>query len=495
MRYFPIFLDLEDQAVLIVGGGETALQKLRLLAKTNAHIHVVAPLFAPEITAIAKQHAHIELIERDFSAGDMDNKRLAYAASDDETLDQFVAQSARSAGVLLNKVDDPSHCDFITPSIVDRDPICVAIGTEGTAPLLAREIKAKVDKLLPANFGALGTMAARIRPLILERLGDGRDRLRLWERLLTGPFRKAVLSGDDTQAQLVFDEELELRHLASLEAKHPKSDVQDQTAIAPTKGHVALIGAGPGDPDLLTLKAMHHLQGADVLVIDRLVGASILDYARRDAKRIYVGKQAGAPSVSQDQINQILVREALTGARVVRVKGGDPNVFGRCQEELAACQLMGIEVEVVPGISAAQAASASIQLPLTFRGTHRSITLLTAATKDQIVSSDVTAFMKAGRPFAIYMGLKLADEIVQVLGGAGIDPRTQIVIVENASLPEERVFSTALSELSGAVKTFSIEGPTILFVGLSYDEMGLQADPRLKSHAVSNVVPLSRQVV
>ncbi len=495
MRYFPIFLDLEDQAVLIVGGGETALQKLRLLAKTNAHICVVAPLFDPEIAAIAKKNSRVELIEREYSSQDMDNKRLAYAASDDETLDRLVAQNARSAGVLLNKVDDPSHCDFITPSIVDRDPICVAIGTEGTAPLLAREIKAQVDKLLPANFGALGAMAARIRPLILERLVDGRDRLRLWERLLAGPFRRAVLNGDEAHAQDVFETELELSQTASVELSHKQGVKQDQKEIATTKGHVALIGAGPGDPDLLTLKAMHRLQGADVLVIDRLVSASILDYARRDAKRIYVGKQAGGPSVSQDQINQILVREALTGARVVRVKGGDPNVFGRCQEELAACQLMGIEVEVVPGISAAQAASASIQLPLTFRGTHRSITLLTAATKDQVISSDVMAFMKAGRPFAIYMGVKLADEIVNVLSSSGVDMSEQILIVENASLREERVFSTALSELSVCVKTFSIDGPAILFVGLSYDEMGLQADPRLKAHELSNVVSLSRQVV
>lgn len=487
MRYFPIFLDLETASVLIVGGGQTALQKLRLIAKSEAQIFVVAEAFETEIVKMAATHSHIELIKREFVASDVANKRLVYAASDDEPLDNLVTRAAKSAGVLLNKVDCPVDCDFITPSLVDRDPITVAIGTEGTAPLLAREIKAHLDKLLPANYGMLGSAAKRIRPLILSRIRDGRARLRLWEALLSGAFRKLVLLGDEKAAEQEFQKELEAAELAlSLETAASEPALR--------KGTVALVGAGPGDPDLLTLKALHHLQNADVLVVDRLVHTDILDYARRDAKRIYVGKQAGTPSISQEEINQILIKEALDGARVVRLKGGDPVVFGRIQEELAACQLMGIEVEVVPGISSAQAASAAIQLPLTFRGTHRSITLITAATKDQIVAKDVIAFMKAGRPFAVYMGIKLAGEIVKSMQGANVDMNTEVIIVENTSRENERVFSAPLKELEGAVRTFEIDGPAILFIGLSYDDMGLMPDPRIEHLPASNVVALSRRV-
>lgn len=504
MKYFPIFIDLEKASVLIVGGGEMALQKLRLLAKTQARIVVVAPQFSSELKRLAEQHQTIELVHRDFALQDVLNKRLVYAASGDGILDDLVTKAAQDAGILLNKVDCPLDCDFITPSIVDRDPIIVAIGTEGSAPLLAREIKAHLDEFLPANYGALGKMARKIRPLILERIHHGRARLRLWETLLKGAFRDAVLSGDEVAAEKNFQSELKKSEDAlALNASNDQIPARTaelgehthQMGEGPfNKGTVALVGAGPGDPDLLTLKALHRLQMADVLVVDRLVNPDILDYARRDAKQIYVGKQAGVPSISQEEINQILVREALAGARVVRIKGGDPSVFGRIQEELKACQLMGIEVEIIPGISAAQAASASIQLPLTFRGKHRSITLITAATKDQIVASDVMSFMKAGRPFAIYMGVKLAGEIVSSMSNAGVEMSAQIVIVENASRENERVFSAPLKDLEVAIKTFEIAGPAIFFVGLSYEEMGLKPDSRILQLPESNVVQLNERI-
>ena len=488
MRYYPVYLDLEKATVLIAGGGETALQKLRLLAKTDACIVLVASTFHDEIIKFAAEFPRIELIERAFETEDVQGKRLVYAAHDDEAMDDLVCQAANQAGILVNHVDHPDDCDFITPSIVDRDPITIAIGTEGTAPLLAREIKASLDRLLPANYGALGTMAKKIRPLILAALDDGRARLRLWERLMQGAFRQSVLADQLDKAEEVFQSELSLAR-GALEGD--ETSTAEKTAAS--RGSVTLVGAGPGDPDLLTLKALHHLQGADVLVVDRLVNPEILDYARRDARRIFVGKQAGAPSISQEEINQILVREALTGARVVRVKGGDPNIFGRVQEELAACQLMGIEVEVVPGLSAAQAASAAIQLPLTHRGTHRSITFITAATKDQVVASDILAFMKAGRPFAVYMGIKLAGEMVQALGHAGVDMNADVIIVENASLKTERAFATPLKSLEAAIQHHSIDGPAILFFGLSYEEMGLTPAETVKRLETSNIVPLNRQ--
>lgn len=484
MKYFPIFVETKNAHILVAGGGETALQKLRLLSKTEATITVVAPEFDEEILSFIKDFPNVNLIKRDFEKKDIEGKRLVYAAHDDEVLDTHVADAARAADVLVNVVDTPDQCDFLTPSLVERAPITVAIGTEGTAPMIARDIKALLDKNLPANLGDLARHATRIRGTLKSRIEDGRARLRVWERLMQGAFRRAVLRGDQPGAALALEAEI----LAELD--HSNSE-DGGTPV----GSVALIGAGPGNPEYLTLKAHRLLQEADVLVVDRLANPAILDYARRDAKRIYVGKQAGKPSTSQEEINQIIVREAMDGSRVVRLKGGDPSIFGRLQEELAACQLFGIEVEVVPGISAAQAASASIKLPLTFRGEHRSITLLTAATKDQVVADDVVEFMKTGRPFAIYMGIRIASEIVETLKQAGADLASEVIIVENASHDHERVFSSSLKDLALTIKTLSIKGPAILFIGLSYEDMGLSADNRIKSIELSNVVSLNRKVI
>lgn len=254
---------------------------------------------------------------------------------------------------------------------------------------------------------------------------------------------------------------------------------------------VTLIGAGPGDPEFLTLKAVERLKNADVVIYDRLVNAEILAHVPMSAKRIFVGKQAGRPSPSQVEINGMLVREALEGHRVVRLKGGDPNIFGRAQEEIAACQMVGLEVEVIPGISAAQAASASIRLPLTFRGRHRSITFITAATRDEIVAPELACFTREGRPFAIYMGVRLASEIVEMLRQSGADMAADVVIVENASLPQERVVTGRLSELAQMIRAHGISGPSVIFVGLSYEEMGLEADGRCETYKKDSVVSLS----
>jgi len=490
MKFFPIFVETKNAHVLVTGGGETALQKLRLLRKTEATIIVVAPEFDENLLSFIKDLPNINLLKRAFQSEDVQGKRLVYAAHDDETLDIPVADAARAAGVLVNVVDTPDQCDFLTPSLVERAPITVAIGTEGTAPMIARDIKALLDKNLPANLGDLARQALLIRSTLKKRIDDGRARLRVWERLMQGAFRRAVLRGDQPGAALALEAEI----LAELDHSESEHGEASNTPKKP-KGSVALIGAGPGNPEYLTLKAHRLLQEADVLVVDRLANPAILDYARRDAKRIYVGKQAGKPSTSQEEINQIIVREAIDGSRVVRLKGGDPSIFGRLQEELASCQLFGIEVEVVPGISAAQAASASIKLPLTFRGEHRSITLLTAATKDQVVADDVVEFMKTGRPFAIYMGVKIAPEIVETLKQAGADLSSQVIIVENASHDHERVFSSSLQDLALTIKTLSIKGPAILFIGLSYEDMGLSADDRIKSIELSNVVSLNRKAI
>ena len=344
MKYFPVFADLDNAGVLVAGGGEQAAQKVRLLLKTAARITIVAETVAPELARLAEQ-GKVAIFRRGFCADDVAGQRLVYAATGDRTLDAAVSRAAQAAGVPVNVVDVPELSTFITPAIVDRDPVTVAIGTEGAAPVLAREIKTRLEQWLPANLGSLARRAQGLRDLVAGSIPDQHTRRRLWERLLQGPFRHAVLGGAEAEASRILAAEL-------------------KGSTAPPQGRVALIGCGPGDPDLLTLKALQRMQEADVLVIDRLVNPKILDYARRDAERIYVGKTPRGPATSQAEIDRILVREASAGKVVARLKGGDPFIFGRAAEEMAALQAAGIPVEVVPGITAAHACAATAHVGL-----------------------------------------------------------------------------------------------------------------------------------
>jgi uroporphyrin-III C-methyltransferase/precorrin-2 dehydrogenase/sirohydrochlorin ferrochelatase len=286
MKYFPVFADLDGAEVLVAGGGEQAAQKLRLLGKTGARITVVADAACAEVAALAGRGA-IALLRREFRDSDVDGRRLVYAATGSRALDAAVSRAATARGIAVNVVDAPELSTFITPAIVDRAPVTVAIGTEGAAPVLAREIRSRIEAMLPANLGALAARAQALRQRVRAAVADPRARRRLWERLLQGPFRRAVLSGAEAVAERLRAAELEVG-----EERQPV-------------GRVALIGCGPGDPDLLTLKALQHLQEADVLVVDRLVDARVLDYTRRDAERIYVGKTPGGASTPQAEINRI----------------------------------------------------------------------------------------------------------------------------------------------------------------------------------------------
>jgi uroporphyrin-III C-methyltransferase/precorrin-2 dehydrogenase/sirohydrochlorin ferrochelatase len=399
MRYFPLFADLDNADVLIVGGGEQAAQKVRLLVKSKARVTVVAETATDELRQLGQQGA-ICIVPRRFEARDADGVRLIYAATGDRTLDAHVAHAAGARSIPVNVVDAPELSTFITPAVVDRAPVTVAIGTEGAAPVLAREIKSRIEALLPANLGTLASRAQSLRKLVAERIPDARARRRLWERLLKGPFRRAVLSGAEAEAERILQAEL-------------------QGTAMPAGGRVALIGCGPGDPDLLTLKALQRLQEADVLVVDRLVNSQVLDYARRDAERIFVGKTPGGPAASQADINRILVREAAAGKLVARLKGGDPLVFGRAAEEMAALQKAGIPVEVVPGVTAAHACAARVGLPLTLRERVRWFSVVTGATADADLGLDWHALIAADTAFAVYMGIGNAPLIRRNLLAAG----------------------------------------------------------------------------
>ncbi|MGH1351565.1 MAG: siroheme synthase CysG [Methyloligellaceae bacterium] len=473
MRYFPVYMDMQEARVLIVGGGEQAAQKLRLLLKTDVSIDLIAHEIVPEIEAL-KQSGRIQVHNKDFSEQDLSGYRMVYAAIEEDDLAERVSHAAQARNIPVNVVDRPDLCTFITPAIVDRDPVTVAIGTEGTAPVLAREIKSKLEAWLPANYGTLAAYANSFRNFIAEKVEDGRQRRIVWQNLLGGEFRRLVLAGKQDEAKAVLEEEV----AASVEP--------DQKI-----GTVALIGCGPGDPGLLTLKAQQHMQTADVLVIDRLVNPEILEYARRDAERIFVGKKPGAHTTPQKEINRILLREALAGKTVARLKGGDPFVFGRASEELLALQPHGVEVEIVPGITAAHACAASVELPLTMREHHRVFSILTGATVDGVPEHDWRMLAAEGQAFAVYMGVRNSGEIKLQLLNAGIDPATPVVIVENGTLKNEKSVSTNIDELDICVEQAGIKGPAIIFIGNDWSHAGLSRPRKVVKFKQENVVPLS----
>lgn len=455
MRYFPIFLDLEGKSVVVIGGGEPAMQKVRLLLKTPARIAVVAELPSGELAELAKA-GRIVLHCRAFAPADLDGAAIAYAATGDKAANVPIAMAARVRGVLLNVVDEPEPSDFITPAIVDRDPVTVAIGTEGTSPVLARQIKTHLEAYLPAGFGRIARAAGALRNRIADAVPDFTQRRRFWERLLSGPFREAALTGDAPAAETAVAREIFAANAATGQP-----------------GRVILIGCGPGAGDLLTLRAQAALQRADVLVIDRLVPNEIVDQARREARRIYVGKTPGKPSASQGDINALMVAEAAQGRIVARLKGGDPFVFGRAAEEMAAVRAAGLDVEVIPGITAAHACAASIGLPLTQRSRLREFAIVTGAVAEGHLDLDWHGLAQNEQAFAVYMGVEAAPLIRSELLAAGASSDLPVVIVENGTLANERAIATTLSDLASCVIAERVQAPAILFFGLDWASVGL----------------------
>jgi uroporphyrin-III C-methyltransferase/precorrin-2 dehydrogenase/sirohydrochlorin ferrochelatase len=462
MRYFPVFLDLDGRRVVVVGGGEKAAQKLRLLAKTRGRITVIAETYCEEVVDMA--HARqMRLEQRPFAQSDVCGAALIIGAEQIAERNTEVSMAARTHGVPVNIVDAPNLSTAILPAIVDRDPVVIAIGTEGASPVIARDLRARLEAWLPAGLGRLAARAAALRPRVKQAIADPVARRRFWESLLRGPFRTHILSGNAAAADAEAERALRVGAAAGC-----------------ATGSVALIGCGPGDPDLLTLKALQRLQDADVLLYDRLVNPAILDYARRDALRISVGKTPAGETTAQNEINRILVREAFKGHRVARLKGGDAMIFGRAAEEMAAVRAAGIDVEIVPGITAAHACAASIGLPLTLRGKVRQFSIVTGATEDGELHLDAQALMASGQAAAIYMGVSSARQVQLKLLGSGAASDTPVVIVENGTRAKERAVATMLADLPAAIDTEAIAGPAIIFLGLDWRDAQLSRPDRVR---------------
>lgn len=447
MKHFPIFVAVEGRRIVVSGGGDAALAKLRLLRKTEARISVFAEDPIREVEALAET-GRITLIRRPLDKGDALCAVLFYAANDDDAEDARAVSLARADGALANWVDNLEESAFITPAIVDRDPVTVAIGTEGAAPVLARSIKAELEERLPAGLGTLARIGKAFRKRV-EGLPLGRARRAFWSEFYFNAGPRAQAEGEGAIEPA----------LERLLAAHMR--VED----AP--GRVSFVGAGPGDPDLLTLKARKALDVADVVITDRLVTPEILELARREAKIIDAGKEGFGPSVTQDEINALIVEHAREGAHVVRLKSGDATVFGRLDEEIDACSDAGIAYDIVPGITAASAAVASIGQSLTKRNRNSSVRFLTGHDMRGFAEHDWRDLAKPGAVAAVYMGKKSARFVQGRLLMHGAGGTTPVTVIENASRADQRVLATDINAMADDIASAGMTGPALTFIGLA----------------------------
>ena len=441
---FPAFHKVDGRRVVIVGGGAEAAAKIRLLSETRAEIVVFAATLESSAGAdlIA---AHGDWRGAFPAAADLSGAALVFAATGSEESDRAVSAMARAAGVPVNAVDRPELCDFYTPALVNRAPLAVAIGSEGVAPVLTRQVRARIEATLAPTLGDLAVLAETLRGRVRAALTSFGDRRRYWAAFFSGPVAQKVFAGRLAEAE---DEALR-----ALEIDPGLS------------GHVSLVGAGPGAEDLLTLRAQRALQEADVIVYDRLVPEAIVAQGRRDARRISVGKAKGAHSVSQDEINRLIVTEALAGRRVVRLKSGDPLIFGRAGEEIAALRAAGISFDIVPGITAAFAAAAEAEIPLTLREVSSSLVFATGHTADGDTLPDWAGLALRGATVAVYMGRTVAPQVAARLIEAGLAAATPVAVIENASRANAQAYAGRLDELASIAGRPEIAGPVLIIIG------------------------------
>lgn len=442
MDYFPLFHKLDDQPILVVGGGTIALRKITLLEKSGATINVVAKSIKAEIQA--KKSCVCQ--EREFLDSDLDNCRLVIVATDDEAFNQRVSALAKSKQLLVNVVDSPDLCNVIFPSIVDRTPLVIAITSSGQAPVLARSVRAKLESTIPASFGHLAGLAAKFRGKVKAKFSSGDDRLRFWEKTLNGVTAEHVYAGRMEEAEQSLTDALE------------NPEIRE-------RGEVYLVGAGPGDPDLLTFKALRLMQQADVVVHDALVSDAVMELVRRDAERIYVGKRRANHALPQEEINQLLVDLAKQGKRVLRLKGGDPFIFGRGGEEIDLLAEYQVPFQVVPGITAASGCSAYSGIPLTHRDHAQSVRFITGHLRDGSRNLPWQEFVATNQTLVFYMGLSGINTICAELINHGRSKDTPIALIQKGTTPEQKVFIGTLETMPEIVEREKPKAPTLTVIG------------------------------
>lgn len=446
MDFLPLFQDIRGEPCLVVGGGETSARKVNSLLRAGAEVTVVAPAIMESLARKA-QLAEIRYRSRRFEAGDIPGNRLVIAATDDRAVNRRIAELAGQHGIPVNVVDDPQACTFLLPSVVDRSPVVVAVSTGRSSPVLARLLRTRLESLIPAGYGRLAELCARYRDRVKERFAEGRERRRFWDRVLEGAVAERIFAGQFAEAEAVIERELA------------------PDALESDMGEVYLVGAGPGDPDLLTFRALRLMQQADVVVYDRLVAEPILEMTRRDARRIYVGKQRDHHAMRQEEINRLLADLAKDGHRVLRLKGGDPFIFGRGGEEIDTLAAEGVPFQVVPGITAAAGCASYTGIPLTHRDYAQSVTFVTGHLKDGTMNLNWPALAQPSQTLVFYMGLAGLPIIVDRLVAHGVPREMPVALIQQGTTHRQRVYSGTLATILALVEADPPEPPTLIIVG------------------------------
>lgn len=450
MQNYPIFIDLKQQSCLVVGGGDVALRKIRLLRTAGAKITVIAPELSSDlVNEFTDQITHIA---RPFEEQDIGDYRLITAATNDSTVNAQISRLAQEANIPVNVVDQPELCSFITPSIIDRSPVLIAISTGGGAPVLARMLRAKLEAFIPASYGHLAQAMQKYRDQVKTLFASEKDRRRFWEKVTQGPIAEQFFSGRNIEAE---------DSLQAMIDSVKTNNTNNRNEV----GEVWLIGAGPGDPDLLTFRALRLMQQADVVLHDRLVSKDILNLTRRDADRVYVGKKRSDHAVPQGEINQLLVDLAQQGKRVVRLKGGDPFIFGRGGEEIELLAKSGIPFQIVPGITAASGCATYAGIPLTHRDHAQSCLFVTGHLKDDTVDLDWQRMATPNQTVVIYMGLIGLPIICKQLIAHGVSPEMPIALIQQGTTSNQKVVTGTLESLPKQILKQDIQAPTLIIIG------------------------------
>lgn len=447
MEYLPIFYKLDSRRVLLVGGGKIALRKARFMLRAGARLRVVGT----EVSAQMKKllaHVEHEMYERPYREEDLQDVAIVVAATDDAELNKQVSTAAKQRNLPVNVVDQPELCNFIFPSIVDRSPLLVAVSSSGKSPVLARLLRARLETFIPSAYGTLTEFLGAFRQQVKTGISSFTQRMRFWEEVVNGPIAELVLSGKGEQAKSLLEDKL-------------KNHNQNPSV----SGEVYLVGAGPGDPDLLTFRALRLMQQADVVLYDRLVSEQILNMTRQDAEKIHVGKQRQLHTMPQQDISALLVRLAQEGKRVLRLKGGDPFIFGRGGEEIEMLAEARIPFQVVPGITAASGCSCYAGIPLTHRDYAQSVVFVTGHMKNDKCDLDWEHLVQENQTLVVYMGLiglpLLCNELIQ----HGRDKNTPVALIQQGTTPEQKVLTGTLESLPGIVEAADVKAPTLIIVG------------------------------
>jgi uroporphyrin-III C-methyltransferase/precorrin-2 dehydrogenase/sirohydrochlorin ferrochelatase len=446
MEFFPIFLNLKNRSCLVVGGGAIAERKTALLLRAGADVTLISPDLCHNLTTWRDMGRYTHQA-REFRDEDLSKQHLAIAATNDPAVNRHIAEIAGNLRIPVNVVDQPELCSFIVPSIIDRSPVVAAISTGGASPVLARLIRSRLESLIPAGYGRLAQLCNRFRQRVKERFAEPTDRRLFWDRILQGGVAERVFSGHDEEADQLMEQ--------ALNRPIPGNEM----------GEVYLVGAGPGDPDLLTFRALRLMQQADVVIYDRLVAKPILDMTRHDAEHIYVGKERDKHTMRQEEINQLLAKLAKQGKRVLRLKGGDPFIFGRGGEEIDTLAAEGVPFQVIPGITAASGCASYAGIPLTHRDYAQSVTFVTGHLKDGTMNINWKMLAQPSQTIVFYMGLVGLPVICKELRNHGVDKDMPIALIQQGTTHLQRVFTGTLETILDIVEQERPKPPTLIIVG------------------------------